>query len=68
MSAQARVLITNKFLLKNQECSFRKFISNLGLGVTELQTGVESFQVEIGYTLSGTINYFWENYCKKGGG
>lgn len=40
------MLITNKFLLKNQECFFRKFITNLGLRVTELQIGVEPFQVQ----------------------
>lgn len=48
MQAQARVLITNKFILKNQECFFRKFNSNLGLRVTELQIGVEPFQVQEG--------------------
>lgn len=40
------MLITSKFLLKNQECFFRKFNTNLGLRVTELQIGVEPFQVQ----------------------
>lgn len=40
------MLITNKFLLKNQECFFRRFNTNLGLRVTELQIGVEPFQVQ----------------------
>lgn len=38
--------MTNKFLLKNQECFFRKFITNLDLRVTELQIEVEPFQVQ----------------------
>lgn len=40
------MLITNKFLLKNQECFFRKFNTNLDLRVTELQMGMEPFQVQ----------------------
>lgn len=40
------MLITNKFLLKNQECYFRKFNTNLGLTVTELQIGVDPFQAQ----------------------
>lgn len=38
--------MTNKFLLKSQECFFRKFITNLDLRVTELQIEVEPFQVQ----------------------
>lgn len=40
------MLITNKLLLKNQECFSRKFNTNLGLGVAELQIGVDPFQVQ----------------------
>ena len=59
------MLITNKSLLKNQECFFRKFNTNLGLRVTELQIGVESFQVQVQETVFGRRAAKKE---KRGGG